>query len=549
MPFIKMRTGQFFILFFFFWIFFPNHALADTPISGKWASSTFDFPGYVYSDANWHLRNSQTTGLATTTFSYGVAGDQFISCDWNGDLIDSPGIFRNGAWFLKNSNSAGAPNITFSFGQAGDIAVCGDWNRDFTDTIGIFRNGTWYLKNTNSAGAPDLTFSFGQAGDIPLAGDWNGDSFDSIGHFRSGTWFLRNSNGAGAPDFTFSYGLGSDIPVVGDWDGNGTYTPGLLRGVTWYLRNSNSAGSPNTTFNFPQAPPTATPTITPTSAPPYSVHFGLGLLGGAAEKWFQTESGDVHAQNEITNLLPASLPAGQNYLSLAGSQLRPGLVSHGSATQPDFGAGNAVSQTGWLIKSQTYPVTHNYDYFAAKLTAIGQPLPAASNVCDSSGVLNENTINTTGGILFCNTNATVQTLNISPNIVSTVFINGNLTIAPSAANQKIKVQKTGFLAFIVKGTITVNANVGTASTPHADPDLEGVYLSDGQFITQAVAVGNDNQLVVKGTVIAWGGVSLNRKLLNNGLYPAHRFIYDPAMARFAPNLMTNTPVHWQQLPP
>lgn len=554
MPLIKTRTGRlvFYLLFFLVWIFFPQVTLADAPISGKWASgATGDNPGFIYSNAMWHLRNSKTTGAADISFGYGIAGDQPVSCDWDGDGIDTPGVFRNGTWYLRSSNTGGVATTTFAFGQAGDIAVCGDWNRDFRATIGVFRNGTWYLRNSNTNGVADIMFSFGQAGDIPVAGDWNGDWFDTIGIFRSGSWFLRNSNGGGPPNMTFSFGLGSDSPVVGDWDGNDSDTIGVVRGITWFLRNANSGGAPALTFDFPYTPPTPTFSPTPTSKPPITANFGLGLAPGSAATWFQSEGGDIHANGTITNGMPA-LPASQNYFSLPGSQPRPGLVSHGANTNPDLGTNNAaVSQQGWLINNQTYPVQHTYEYFVSKLTSIGQwPLPASANACDGSGAINEAKINAGGGFFYCNVNATVSTLNIPANATSTVFINGNLTIQPPVGtNQKIKVAKRGFLGFIVKGNITVQPNVGEATTPHTDPDLEGLYLSNGQFIAEKVSSGSDNQLVVKGTVIAWGGIDLKRSLFNNNNNPAHRFLYDPFLSRFAPNLLTNTPVHWQQLPP
>ena len=58
-------------------------------------------------------------------------------------------------------------DVRFGFGQAGDIAIVGDWNGDGVDTPGVFRGstGTFYLRNSNTAGAADITFSFGVAGD------------------------------------------------------------------------------------------------------------------------------------------------------------------------------------------------------------------------------------------------------------------------------------------------------------------------------------------------------------------------------------------------
>ena len=52
--------------------------------------------------------------------------------------------------------------------------MVGDWDGDGIDSVGVFSNGTFQLRNTNTAGAADLTFSVGAAGDKPVAGDWDG---------------------------------------------------------------------------------------------------------------------------------------------------------------------------------------------------------------------------------------------------------------------------------------------------------------------------------------------------------------------------------------
>jgi lysyl endopeptidase len=50
----------------------------------------------------------------------------------------------------------------------------GDWNGDGIDTVGIYRNNAFYLRNTNTAGNADVSLLFGVPGDAPLVGDWNG---------------------------------------------------------------------------------------------------------------------------------------------------------------------------------------------------------------------------------------------------------------------------------------------------------------------------------------------------------------------------------------
>ncbi|MGC5022551.1 FG-GAP repeat domain-containing protein, partial [Micromonospora sp. DT47] len=86
-------------------------------------------------------------------------------------------------------NSAGA--------RLEDVPISGDWNGDGVDTVGVFRpsNSTFYLRDTNSGVATSVfKFGHGPSGDIPVAGDWNNDGKDTVGVFRPGnsTWYLTN---------------------------------------------------------------------------------------------------------------------------------------------------------------------------------------------------------------------------------------------------------------------------------------------------------------------------------------------------------------------
>jgi hypothetical protein len=208
----------------------------DIPVAGDWNGDGIDTIGVFRSDsANWYLKNDNDGGSANLVFKYGVPGDTPLVGDWDGDGVDTIGIYRSnsGEWHLRNSNSAGDANITFKYGRLGDTPLVGDWDGDGVDTVGIYRgsSGEWYLRNSNSAGWEDITFKYGRLGDIPLVGDWNGDGVDTVGIYRSNNreWHLRNSNTAGDGDITFKYGIPGDTPLVGDWDGNISTTPGVVR--------------------------------------------------------------------------------------------------------------------------------------------------------------------------------------------------------------------------------------------------------------------------------------------------------------------------------
>ena len=55
------------------------------------------------------LRNSNTTGIADQTYVYGApAGGTTLMCDWDGDGVDSPGVFLNGIWYLTDATTGGS---------------------------------------------------------------------------------------------------------------------------------------------------------------------------------------------------------------------------------------------------------------------------------------------------------------------------------------------------------------------------------------------------------------------------------------------------------
>lgn len=121
----------------------------------------------------------------------------------------------------------------FQYGSGRDIPVTGDWNGDGIDTIGVFRDGEWTL-DTDGDGVltpADTIVQFGAAGDMPVVGDWNGDGVDEVGVFRDGRWQL-DSNGnreLDAHDRVFELGAEGDRPAVGDWDGDGADEPAIYR--------------------------------------------------------------------------------------------------------------------------------------------------------------------------------------------------------------------------------------------------------------------------------------------------------------------------------
>ena len=85
----------------------------------------------------------------------GQTSERQIAGDWDGNRTETPGVVRGNTWFLRNSNTSGAADATFSYGDPTDFAVTGDWDGNGTATPGVVRGGAWYLRNSNSSGVAD----------------------------------------------------------------------------------------------------------------------------------------------------------------------------------------------------------------------------------------------------------------------------------------------------------------------------------------------------------------------------------------------------------
>jgi hypothetical protein len=230
-----------------------------------------DTPGiYTAGTGAWFLRNSNSNGVADSSFQYGPSPSTLVPIkgDWNNNDIDTPGLYdpATGAFFLKNSSAGGNADIVFGYGPGGTglVPLSGDWNGDGADTIGLYApaTGAFFLRNTNTAGPADVTLVYGSGGGlVPITGDWDGDGDDTVGLYdpATGAFFLRNSNTPGPADIVLVFGAPGLVPLAGDWNGDGVDTIGVYDPATggFFLRNSNSSGTADILFVF--GPPGARP--------------------------------------------------------------------------------------------------------------------------------------------------------------------------------------------------------------------------------------------------------------------------------------------------
>ncbi len=163
----------------------------DEVFVGDWDGDGTDTLGVNRGGHMFLTDTNGSGGLPVPTdydFYFGVDGDRAFGGDPDGDGNDSVFLYRGtgpGAGFVyfTNETPVGPGGVAttadnFFFGIASDSFASGDWNGDEVDSAGIFRGSdtTVYLTNTNaSGGAPaptDDSYVWGTAGWVPVAGVW-----------------------------------------------------------------------------------------------------------------------------------------------------------------------------------------------------------------------------------------------------------------------------------------------------------------------------------------------------------------------------------------
>ncbi|HEX5717792.1 MAG TPA: hypothetical protein VF179_16660, partial [Thermoanaerobaculia bacterium] len=201
------------------------------PVYGDWTGKGLRTAGvYDQATATFQLTDEVIpSGGSSNVFVFGTpgAGEIPIAGDWDGDGDETIGLFDPNLdrFRLRNSNSAGPADLDFTLVMPFDVPnlqpVAGDWNGDGIDSIGVWYSGNanWYLKNQNATGPADLVFFFGKLTDTfkAIAGDWNADGIDTVGLYLTAETFfaLKNTNTAGNNyDIGVDYGFPNALPVV-----------------------------------------------------------------------------------------------------------------------------------------------------------------------------------------------------------------------------------------------------------------------------------------------------------------------------------------------
>jgi hypothetical protein len=200
--------------------------------------------------------NINGSNAPTVAIDWGLATDEVLSEDFDGDGKDDIAVWRPGAptvaaFYILNSMTNTAR--VEAFGQTGDDpSVVGDYSGDGKADLAVYRAGTsaggqstWFYRAT--PGGPVVFVPWGLNGDFPAPGDYDGDGRNDFVTQRakgeSGTFWMRLATGVVVQPLQF-FGQPTDTIVPGDYDGDGktdlaVVRPNAAGASHWFWKRSS----------------------------------------------------------------------------------------------------------------------------------------------------------------------------------------------------------------------------------------------------------------------------------------------------------------------
>jgi hypothetical protein len=258
-----------------------------------------------------------------------------------------------------------------------------------------------------------------------------------------------------------------------------------------------------------------------------------------AQAWWQVGDSDIQSTGDLTSMVPTG-----SYFNLPGLGGFPGIPAYATTTSL---TAEDVSAVGWLVNSSPIGLRgYDYAYFANQIPDDILSLMNSVDVADVSGSLSSGGIPDSNdyywykydGVTSGNQDLTIPQTNIGTRKVIVMVDNANVNIT---GNINL-VDGQGFFMLVVNGNIVIDPTLGDSG----EPDLEGLYFANG-----AVSTGiGETQLWTRGSIVAYGGVALERDLGNDGNSdPSEYLEYAPDQIMLFPKVFGYRRINWKEVAP
>lgn len=544
-------------------------------------------------------RNAQNVNFGIAPDTYTVSGTVYVDYNHNGSMDGNDAGYTGGVTIVATDSSGNVAATTTTDGS-GNYTLTLNWGDIYTLSIQTVPNN-YQQMNTISAdlsGSNPTNLTNQNIGITPLYKIEGLIYIDGNGNKQYDASDVLFTQGSDMAITNVATGTKTIYPATaGKYDTTVTLLSGQYRIAyntattplpngytfvnnvsTWSVTVGNPAGIP---VCDPSANPNATcgPDNTLTPVPPTGsvteLDFGLTYNN----PWTQGYCGDVRVDPGYSMQIPSTADCGGTsgpYAIVSGGSYcpnYPGILFSGSSN-PIYGGGTGASTGNYVVGNTAFPETidstlydSSYDFVMTTLNNASTPPTPLKNICPdlTNCTLSEltpggvyTTVPGDGPVTVRVTNG-VNTSLLGP--TNYTFVIGNtLTFASD-----LTTQASYSAAFIAKGDIHVDGNVGETDWTSVNPDLQGFFSSDSNFDIDAINPANsqclangqpaEKKLNVKGAVItnaagAGGQIVLHRDgCLQDLTCPAATFQQDPLSILHAPSPIKPPYTLWQELNP
>ena len=261
--------------------------------------------------------------------------------------------------------------------------------------------------------------------------------------------------------------------------------------------------------------------------------------------WWQTKDADVAANGDITSGVPSN-----NFFNLNGTGEFPGVVSYsGNAT---FSPGSVATPAWQANTAIDTSKVYNSAFFANQIPSDTVINTISDNSVDGTYFTTNGAISS-DGYYWYKYDGSVSGL---PFVIASDASLGDRKVVLLVDNADLDIvgninlnKGIGFFMTVVGADSTGNGGnilVDPAVGGGAAPNLEGIYIADGQVSTGQAAT----ELWVRGSVTGYGGVALDRDLgVADGTTPAELFEYAPDQVMLFPKELGVRKISWKEVAP